>query len=74
MSQREQQDKNLLPLIKQFWLKSGGHYGYDNVHLDLQEAKIACDRRVLRLMRYTGIKAQCGYKSRKAIMVALLML
>ena len=61
MSHREQQDGELLIPIKQFWLESGGHYGYRNIHLDLQEAAVDCGRdRVLRLMRQAGIKAQRG--------------
>jgi transposase InsO family protein len=47
-------------------LESGGHYGYRNIHLDLQEAAVDCGRdRVLRLMRQAGIKAQRGYKPPK---------
>ena len=66
MSHREQQDQKLLVYIKQFWLESGGHYGYRNIYLDLQEAAINCGRdRVLRLMRQAGIKAQRGYKPPK---------
>ena len=62
-SKREQQDKRLLSSIKQFWLESGGHYGYRNIYSDLQEAKIPSGRdRVLRLMRLAGIKAQRGYR------------
>ena len=66
MSQREQADEILRPQIKQFWLESGGHYGYRNIHLDLQAAAIECGRdRVLRLMRQAGIRAQRGYKPPK---------
>jgi putative transposase len=38
VSQRERDDKNITRQIKQFWLESGGHYGYRNIYLDLQEA------------------------------------
>jgi len=66
LSSWEKQDKKLQPYIKQFWLESGGHYGYRNIYLDIQEASIACGRdRVLRLMRLAGIKAQRGYKPPK---------
>ena len=66
ISIRQQQDKRLVPTIKQFWLESGGHYGYRNIYLDLKEARIECGRdRVLRLMRATGLKAQRGYKAPK---------
>ena len=61
-SRREQEDKRLTPFIKQFWLESGCHSGYRNIHLDLLEAKIPCGRdRVLRLMKLAGIEAQRGY-------------
>jgi len=62
-SEREQQDKQLIPHIKQCWLASGGHYGYRNVHLDLVEQGKECGRdRVLRLMRQEGLQAIRGYK------------
>ena len=52
--------------IKQFWLESGGHAGYRNVHLDLVEAKIDCGRdRTLRLMQAAGLRAVRGYKAPK---------
>ena len=61
-SRREIEDKRLTGLIKQFWLESGCHFGYRNIHLDLMEAKIPCGRdRVLRLMRQADIEAQRGY-------------
>ena len=65
-SKREEEDKRLLGSIKQFWLESGGHHGYRNLHLDLLEAKIPCGRdRVLRLMQQANIKAQRGYRAPK---------
>lgn len=65
-SRRQKQDERLSSSIKQFWLESGGHYGYRNIHLDLCEANIKCGRdRVLRLMRQLGLKALRGYKSPK---------
>jgi putative transposase len=61
-SHREHEDKQLTGHIKQFWLESGCHSGYRNIHLDLLEAKISCGRdRVLRLMNLAGIEAQRGY-------------
>lgn len=61
-SRREREDKQLTGKIKQFWLESGCHSGYRNIHLDLMEAKISCGRdRILRLMRAAGIEAQRGY-------------
>jgi putative transposase len=62
-SLRTKEDQHLLRHIKQFWLESGGHYGYRNIHLDLQQAKIACGRdRVLRLIQQERLKAQRGYR------------
>ena len=62
-SKRCKDDQRLLPLVKHYWLASGGHYGYRNIHLDLAEAGIKCGRdRTLRLMRLAQICAQRGYK------------
>ena len=59
VSHRERDDNHLLAYIKQYWLESGGHYGYRNIYLDLKEAKIKCGRdRVLRLMQQANIKAE----------------
>lgn len=64
--QRAQEDTRLQGKIKQYWLESGGHYGYRNIYLDLCEANIKCGRdRVLRLMRQLGLKALRGYKAPK---------
>ncbi len=63
LSRRAQRDTKLLRQIKQFWLESGGYYGYRNIHKDLLEARISCGRdRVLRLMRQVDLKALRGYK------------
>ena len=65
-SKRCKDDQRLLPLVKHYWLASGGHYGYRNIHLDLAEAGIKCGRdRTLRLMRLAQICAQRGYKKPK---------
>jgi len=65
-SKRYKDDQRLLPLVKHYWLASGGHYGYRNIHLDLAEAGIKCGRdRTLRLMRLAQICAQRGYKRPK---------
>ena len=67
LSNRETVDKRLKNQIKQYWLLSGGHSDYRNIHLDLAEAKIQCSRdRVLRLMRESGLRARRGYKRPKA--------
>ena len=66
LSDREIEDSRLTSQIKQYWLESGGHSGYRNIHEDLLEAKIDCGRdRVLRLMRQAGLRAQRGYKAPK---------
>lgn len=63
-SAREREDQHLTVPIKQFWLESGGHYGYRNIHSDLLEAGFACGRdRVLRLMQAAGLRAQRGYRA-----------
>ncbi len=63
LSLRTKEDQHLLRYIKQFWLESGGHYGYRNIHMDLQQAKITCGRdRALRLMQQERLKAQRGYR------------
>ena len=65
-SAREQEDRRLTGVIKQFWLESGGHSGYRNIHEDLKEAQIECGRdRVLRLMQGAGLRAERGYKRPK---------
>jgi putative transposase len=50
-------------LIKQFWLESGGVYGYRKIHTDLSESGERCgEDRVYRLMRSEGLRAQVGYR------------
>ncbi len=62
-SNRHRVDKRLLGLIKQFWLESGGVYGYRKIHSDLQDVGESCGvNRVHKLMRQEGIKAQVGYR------------
>jgi len=50
----------LLGLIKQFWLESGGVYGYCRIHDDLRG-----QRGVYCLMRSAGLQAQVGYGQRR---------
>lgn len=57
-SSQQKGNGRLLGLIKQFWLESGGVYGYQKIHHDLCEGK----NRVARLMKQAGLKAQVGYK------------
>ena len=62
-SRRQRADDRLTGLIKQFWLESGGVYGYRKIHEDLREYGERCGHnRVYRLMRLTGLKAQVGYR------------
>lgn len=66
MSNRDIKDKQLTSHIKHHWIASGGHSGYRNIHMDLQDANINCGRdRVLRLMQLAGIKALRGYQAPK---------
>ena len=66
LSNRGKEDQRLTSHIQQFWLESGGHAGYRNIHKDLMEAKISCGRdRTLRLMRRAGLRAVRGYKPPK---------
>ena len=62
-SKRAKQDERLLGLIKQFWLESGGVYGYRKIHSDLRDHGESCGpNRVHRLMKQAGLKAQVGYR------------
>jgi putative transposase len=64
-SRRAREDQRLLGLIKQFWLESGGVYGYRKIHVDLREFGERCGKhRVARLMRTEGLRAQVGYHRR----------
>ena len=62
-SKRAKQDDHLTGLIKQFWLESGGVYGYRKIHTDLRDHGERCGpNRVHRLMKLAGLKAQVGYR------------
>lgn len=62
-SAREIEDERLTGLIKQFWLESGGIYGYRKIHRDLRDIGERCGKhRVRRLMRLAGLRAQVGYR------------
>jgi putative transposase len=62
-SRRAKADVKLTGLIKQFWLESGGVYGYRKIFSDLREHGERCGpHRVYRLMRLAGLKAQIGYR------------
>jgi putative transposase len=63
MSARARANTRLTGLIKQFWLESGGIYGYRKIYSDLREHGERCgENRVYRLMREAGLKAQVGYR------------
>jgi hypothetical protein len=62
-SAREIEDERLTGLIKQFWLESGGIYGYRKIQRDLRDIGERCGKhRVRRLMKQAGLKAQVGYR------------
>lgn len=53
----------LLGLIKQFWLESGGVYGYRKIYHDLKDAGENCGiNQVHRLMKANDFKSQRGYR------------
>jgi putative transposase len=61
-SARARVNQRLTGLIKQFWLESGGVYGYRKIHIDLRDVGERCgENRVHRLMRAAGLRAQVGY-------------
>ncbi len=65
-SLRAKNDRRLLGLIKQFWLESGGVYGYRKITNDLRDDGEACGKhRVYRLMRAEGLRSQTGYRRRQ---------
>lgn len=62
-SARAVANDRLSGLIKQFWLESGGVYGYRKIFSDLREYGERCSKnRVQRLMQSAGLKAQVGYR------------
>jgi putative transposase len=64
-SSRARDDRRLTGLVKQYWLESGGVYGYRKVHADLRApGETGGKHRVARLMRQAGLKAQIGYGRR----------
>lgn len=62
-SARAKANERLTGLIKQFWLESGGVYGYRKIHRDLREVGERCGKhRVYRLMKAAGLRAEVGYR------------
>ena len=65
VSPRRKEDQRLSGLIKQFWLESGGVYGYRKITGDLRDLGERCGKhRVYRLMRQDGLRSQTGYRRR----------
>ena len=63
--QRKKDDAHLLGYVKQFWLESGGVYGYCKIIKDMKVLFETCGRNsILRLVKGAGNWAQRGYKSR----------
>lgn len=56
-SKRAETNQRLTGLIKQFWLESGGVYGYRKIHSDLRDIGEKCGvNRVYRLMHSIGYR------------------
>ena len=65
LSNRQREDARLLGHIKQFWLESGGVYGYRKITADMRDIGESCGKhRVYRLMRTEGLRSQTGYHKR----------
>lgn len=65
LSARARKDQQLLGIIKQAWIESGGVYGYRKIYHDLREDGVRCGKnRIARLMRLEGLKSQRGYRRR----------
>lgn len=62
---KQQEDRRITGLIKQFWLESGGFYGYRKITDDLCDLGERCGKnRVYRLMKAEGLRSQTGYHRR----------
>ncbi|EEH67446.1 IS1236 transposase protein 2 [Acinetobacter haemolyticus] len=68
ISETAKKRQQLSGLIKQFWLESGGVYGYRKIHCDLiKDIGEGCGiNRVHRLMKADGLKSQRGYRKPRA--------
>ena len=65
-SRRAQEDIRQTGLIKQFWIESGGVYGYRKVYSDMKDVREPCGKnRVHRLMRLAKLRSQTGYRRRR---------
>ncbi|MBE3844943.1 IS3 family transposase [Vibrio parahaemolyticus] len=66
-SKQEKRRKYLLGLIKQFWLESGGVYGYRKIYSDLRDEGEFCGiNQVHSLMKREGLQSQRGYRKPRA--------
>ncbi len=66
LSQRAREDVRQTGLVKQFWIESGGIYGYRKVYDDMQEIGESCGKhRVFRLMQLAKLQSQTGYRKRR---------
>ena len=66
ISETAKKRQQLSGLIKQFWLESGGVYGYRKIYCDLKDIGESCGiNRVHRLMKVGGLKSQRGYRKPK---------
>ncbi len=62
-SASQKRDQRQSGLIKQFWLESGGVYGYRKIFADMQEMGESIGiNRVHKLMKQHKLKAQVGYR------------
>ncbi|ODA33059.1 transposase [Veronia pacifica] len=60
---QERRRKYLLGRIKQFWLESGGVYGYRKIYSDLRDDGESCGINLVhRLMKQEGLTSQRGYR------------
>ncbi|MCO8066043.1 IS3 family transposase [Acinetobacter schindleri] len=67
ISETAKERQQLSGLIKQFWLESGGVYGYRKIHCDLKDVGESCGiNRVHRIMKANGLKSQRGYRKPRA--------
>lgn len=74
LSNKTKEDRRLAGLLKQAWLESGCVYGYRKLHADLRSIGEVCSpNKIVRIAREASIRAQIGYKRKKASMVVSLL-
>ncbi len=68
LSERAQEDRRLLALIRSSYAASGSIYGSPRIYLDLREAGETCGKhRIARIMRSNKIRGTQGYKVPRAV-------